>query len=66
MPKTNDPKLNKTNSAASNEILETMRSQSDLDSNAKVVALSLSFPTIIRTPQSDSRNSSYVRFSADC
>ena len=66
MPKTNDPKLNKTNSAASNEILETMRSQSDLDSNAKVVALSLNFPTIVKTPQSDSRNSSYGRFSADC
>ena len=42
-----------------NELLELMQGESTFDSNMKLVDFSLSFPTNIRTRQSDSRSSSY-------
>ena len=65
-PKLIDPKLTKNNAATSTNILALLQSDSDFDSNIRIVALSLSFPAIIRTPQSDSWNSRYDRFRADC
>jgi hypothetical protein len=58
--------LTKTSAETSTNILALLQSDSDFDSNIRIVALSLSFPAIIRTPQSDSWNSRYDRFRADC